>query len=187
MKFNKKQRTVIIGSIMILLAGIFGVDLDEIKSLQKSFFPSPTLNVSAERSQTIKVISVIDGDTFVIEGNQKVRYIGIDTPEIVKDTSGKKTKEECFARESYEENKRLIEGKTVRLERDKSNTDKYGRLLRYVYLDDLFINEHLISQGFARIMAIKPDIRYYKSFKADEDRAKRDKLGLWDICFKEQP
>lgn len=186
-KLNRRQKTVIIAAVFVLLAGIFDVDPTKLVSIGKNLVPSPTAIVKRGDVKTAKVISVIDGDTFIIEGNQKVRYIGIDTPEIINDTSGKKVADECYARESYEENRRLIEGKTVRLERDVSDNDKYGRLLRYVYLDDIFVNQHLLSQGFAKLMTIKPDIKYYQSFKQVELKARAEGIGLWDKCIKVQP
>lgn len=138
----------------------------------------------------IKVTRVIDGDTIEVEGNIKVRYIGINTPEFIRDTTGKKTGEDCYAQEAYLENKKLIEGKTVRLEKDVSETDKYGRLLRYVYVDDpstssgqaVFVNDYLIKYGFAKIMTIKPDIKFCQLFKAEEKAAKENHLGIWKSC-----
>src|SRR3990167_1293984 len=82
----------------------------------------------------IKVVKVIDGDTIEIDGGARVRYIGIDTPETVSPTSAI----ECYGKESSNKNRELVEGKTVRLEKDVSEIDKYGRLLRYVYVGDIF-------------------------------------------------
>lgn len=76
---------------------------------------------------TVAVIKVIDGDTIVIEGGYRVRYIGIDTPEI-------RPREEAYAIEAWQANRQMVEGKRVRLEKDVSETDRYDRLLRYVYV-----------------------------------------------------
>ena len=93
----------------------------------------------------ILVTRVIDGDTIEIEGGQRVRYIGIDTPE----TSHPQKGVECFGREASAENRKLVEGKKVVLEKDVSEIDKYGRLLRYVYARDTFVNQYLVIQGYA--------------------------------------
>jgi len=130
----------------------------------------------------VKVIRVIDGDTIEIEGKIKVRYIGINSPEISHDSTGKKTGEQCFAQEAFLENKKLVEGKIITLVKDISDKDKYGRILRYVYVDDLFVNEYLIINGFAKIMAVKPNTKYYQQFKIDEKVAKENNLGIWNKC-----
>lgn len=80
-----------------------------------------------------KVVRVIDGDTIEIEGGDRVRYIGIDTPETV----DPRKPVQCYGQEASNKNKELVEGKTVELEKDVSETDKYGRLLRYVWLGDM--------------------------------------------------
>ncbi|MEK7634101.1 MAG: thermonuclease family protein [Patescibacteria group bacterium] len=149
--------------------------------------PTPTTFVGDK--QTVTVVRVIDGDTIEIEGKQKVRYIGINSPEIYHDSTGKKTGEQCFANESYLENKKLVEGKTVTLVKDVSDKDKYGRLLRHVYVDPstisgqvIFVNDYLIKNGFAKIMTVKPDIKYYLDFKENEKEAKENNLGIWNKC-----
>lgn len=169
-KLSKKQKTLIISGLILVLAGIFGIDPTSFKLQTNS------------TNSTVKVVSVVDGDTIVIEGGQKVRYIGIDTPEILYDKNGHKTGEECFAREATEENKKLVEGKIIKLQKDTSEKDRYGRFLRYVYVGDTFVNESLIKNGYAKIMTIKPDIAYYQTFKEDEKTAKENMLGLWKDC-----
>lgn len=149
-------------------------------SIVPTNIPTPTTFIGD--NQTVNVVRVIDGDTIEIEGKIKVRYIGINTPEIYHDTTGKKTGEQCFANESYLENKKLVEGKTVTLIKDVSDKDKYGRLLRYVYVNEVFINDYLVSNGFAKIMTIKPDVKYSVEFKQKEKEAKVNKFGLWKIC-----
>lgn len=142
--------------------------------------PTPTIFVGDK--QTVLVTRVIDGDTIEIEGKIKVRYIGVNTPEIYHDTTGKKTGEQCFAEEAYLKNKNLVEGKAVNLIKDISDKDKYGRLLRYVYADNIFVNEYLVKNGFAKLMTIKPDIKYATQFKDDQKVAKINNLGIWAKC-----
>ena len=171
------KKKAIIGALIILVAYIFGINLSNLKSFQKSFFPSPTPTLSPTQIKSAKVLSVIDGDTVVIDGDVKVRYVGIDAPEV----------DECFSEEALAETKKLVEGKTVKLEKDVSEKDKYGRLLRYIYIDGLFINEYLIKQGFAKNMGIKPDLRYYQLFKGAQTEAKNFSRGLWSTCPASKP
>jgi len=119
-----------------------------------------------------RVTRVIDGDTIVIEGGYRVRYIGIDTPEIHPET-------EAFGIEAWQANCQLVEGKQVRLEKDISETDKYGRLLRYVYVNDIMVNAELVRQGLAQAKAYSPDIKYQDYFKELEAEAKDKGRGMW--------
>jgi len=121
---------------------------------------------------TVKVVRVIDGDTITIEGNYRVRYIGIDTPETY-------PRAEAYGIEALEANRRLVEGKRVRLERDVSDTDRYHRLLRYVYVDDVFVNAELVKMGLARAVVYPPDARYQDYLEELEAEARRAGLGMW--------
>ncbi|MCF7792977.1 MAG: thermonuclease family protein [Candidatus Cloacimonetes bacterium] len=126
------------------------------------------------------VMRVIDGDTaeiFVDGFLYVVRYLMIDTPEL----HSKFKDVEPFAKEACEFNKRLVEGKTVILEKDKTEFDKYGRLLRYVYLDSIMINLELIRCGLAEILFIKPDVKHYSLFAEIQSDAQEKKLGIWSI------
>ncbi len=124
----------------------------------------------------VKVTRVFDGDTIEIEGRQKVRYIGIDAAEVY-------PKRFCFSDEALAKNKELVFGKIVRLEKDVSETDKYGRLLRYVYVGDVFINNELTKDGFTKVMTVPPDVKYKDQFLESERYAKESKLGLWRKCL----
>jgi len=180
---NKKKLTIYVLVIIYAVIQLFFGKNNSLpkNSLTPTNVPTPTTFVGDK--QTVNVTRVIDGDTIEIEGNIKVRYIGINTPEIYHDTTGKKTGEQCFANESYLENKKLVEGKTVTLVKDVSDKDKYGRLLRYVYVDEVFINDYLVSNGFAKIMTIKPDTKYSLDFKQKEKEAKTNNLGIWNKCL----
>lgn len=135
-------------------------------------------SVLAASRQSIKVTRVIDGDTIEVEGGQKIRYIGIDTPETVHPNKSL----ECFGIEASNKNKELVEGKEVELEKDVSETDKYGRLLRYVYIDNIFINDFLVRQGYAHASSYPPDVKYQDLFKSAEQEAKDNSRGLWPSC-----
>jgi len=130
-----------------------------------------------ESEEIFKVEKVIDGDTIVLENGQKVRYIGINAPEL---PNG------CFAQESLNKNKELVEGKQVKLKKDVSETDNYDRLLRYIYLDSLFINDYLVRNGYAYAFSYEPDVKYKEQLAQAEKEAKENRLGLWgDACHPE--
>ena len=136
------------------------------------------INTRPSIVETYLVTRVIDGDTIVvlIEGKEKtVRYIGIDTPE----TTSSSKPIECFGPEATAKNKELVLGKMVKLVRDVSETDSYKRLLRYVYVDDEFINLKLVQGGFANAISYPPDIKYNELFKQAEREARTNKVGLW--------
>lgn len=182
-RLKKKSIIYILALILAILQLIFYKDNPlPIALTNPTDIPTSNITITPYAKQKVKVIRVIDGDTIEIEGNIKIRYIGINTPEIYHDTTGKKTGEQCFANESYLENKRLVEGKTITIVKDISDTDKYGRLLRYVYIDDIFVNDYLIKNGFAKLMTIKPDIKYNLQFKDTQIKAKENNLGIWNSC-----
>jgi len=126
-----------------------------------------------------KVIRVIDGDTIKIEGDKVVRYIGIDTPETVHPSKPV----QCYGKEASDKNRELVEGKEIKLEKDVSETDKYGRLLRYIWLDDMLVNEYLVREGYAQSSSYPPDIKYQDRFIEAQRQAREEKRGLWgDVC-----
>jgi micrococcal nuclease len=122
-----------------------------------------------ESSNMAMVTTVIDGDTIIIEGGHHVRYIGIDAPD-----SG-----EFYYLEAKQINERLVKGKKVRLERDISDKDSYGRLLRYVYIGDDFVNAEIVRQGCAWAIAYTPDVKYQVYLEAMEKEARQLKRGVW--------
>jgi len=100
------------------------------------------------------VIKVIDGDSIRVKIEDKeieVRYIGMNTPEY-----GENTDQTAIA--ATNQNRKLVEGKQVVLYRDVSDTDRYGRLLRYVFVDGIFVNREMVAGGFANVRAYPPDI-----------------------------
>ena len=143
---------------------------------------SGDLGISLESYNTERVsanvINVIDGDTIIvkIEGREyKVRYIGIDAPEM--DNSEKPAK--FMSKETFEKNKELVMGKIVKLEKNISETDKHGRLLRYVYVGDLMINAEMVRLGYAYAKSYPPDVKYDDLLLKLQRKAKEAGLGLW--------
>nr|MBO2479888.1 nuclease [Bacillota bacterium] len=121
---------------------------------------------------------VVDGDTFVLTNGERVRMIGVDTPETVKPG----TEPEMYGQEASEYTKKMLEGKRVRLEWDVAERDRYGRLLAYVYLEDgTFFNEHLLLEGYARVMTVPPNVKYAERFLAAERSAREAGRGLWGL------
>lgn len=151
--------------------------------------PKPTPEVKGEKTpqepalgeQEILVIKVIDGDTIKLVNGEVVRYIGIDTPETVHPSKPV----QCFGHEASQKNKELVEGKMVRLEKDISERDKYGRLLRDVWVGDIFVNEYLVRQGYAQVYTYPPDVKYQDLFLQAQREARENNRGLWGACMAE--
>ncbi len=134
---------------------------------------SARLSHSAEEAI---VERVVDGDTVVLASGERVRYIGMDTPEL----HHPRKPVEAYAREAMEFNRRLAEGKPVRLEFDVERRDKYGRLLAYVYLQDgTFVNAELVRQGYAHILTIPPNVKHADLFLKYQREAREAHRGLW--------
>ena len=129
------------------------------------------------------VIRVIDGDTIVVSPNEKVRLIGVDTPETVHP----KKAAQCFAKDAKEFTQGMIEQKSIRLVFDESNAarhhkDRYGRTLAYVYFDDgAMLNAELIRRGYAHAYTRFP-FRHVVEFRELERTARAESLGLWSSC-----
>jgi micrococcal nuclease len=129
-------------------------------------------------SESPVVTRVIDGDTIEvdIEGElYRVRYIGIDTPEM----DDERPEFRALAQEATNLNRRLVAGESIRLEKDISENDRYGRLLRYVYVDGVFVNAELVRQGLAWSKTYEPDVKYQGILDRAEAEAKQDKIGIW--------
>lgn len=129
------------------------------------------------------VTRVVDGDTIHarVDGrDERVRYIGMDTPETVKPN----TPVQCYGEAASAANRRLVAGARVELHLGAETRDRYGRLLAYVYRlrDGLFVNGALVRQGFATILTIPPNVRQAGPLRSMERRARRRRLGLWGAC-----
>jgi endonuclease YncB( thermonuclease family) len=150
---------------MVALLGILlaGCTLDNANTTSND--PS-----SSGNGETATVTRVIDGDTIDVQMNgqsYRVRYIGMNTPE---------SDQSCYA-EATNANAALVQGKTVRLVKDVSETDQYDRLLRYVYVGDVFVNARLVQDGFAEVVSYPPDTANFDLFKNLEIQATAANLG----------
>lgn len=172
-----KKHLLLIYFFLGTLAGIFfheqGIPLPS--SLEKQ------IAVSIPEGKLHAIVRVIDGDTVVVQINgiaEKVRLIGLDTPEIV----DPRKPAECFGKEASDEAKRILNGKHVLLETDPSQDarDKYGRRLAYVFLPDgANFNEMMIKSGYGYEYTYNLPYKYRTEFKRAEKNARENKRGLW--------
>ncbi len=135
------------------------------------------------------VVRVVDGDTLVVESageEDRIRLIGIDTPESVKPG----TPVECYGKEASRHLAELLpEGSGVQLERDVEARDRYDRLLAYVYRasDGLFVNREMVADGFAQPVTYPPNVAHTDELLAAGRTARSDDLGLWGACGGDDP
>ena len=170
----KVKEKAIIGAITLLLTASGVVGYQVVK----------TRNYSGMEKNLHQVVSVIDGDTFEVSGvgdEEKVvvRILNISAPD----------RGECFFAEATNELRGLIENKKVRLEKDISGEDSYGRLLRHVILpsgsereDDVLVSQYMIKKGMATAVPTTPDLRYKTHLANVEGDLDKKKLGIWGNC-----
>jgi len=126
-------------------------------------------------SEQFNVVKILDGDTIILNNDERVRLIGVDTTE----KSHPLKPVEFYSKEATEFTKKLVEGKDVRLEFDKEKRGKYGRLLAYVFLlDGTFVNAEIIRQGYGFAYTKYP-FKYMDTFVRLEEEAKKNKSGYW--------
>ena len=177
MKINKIIKIlgwIMVGILFLILAFKLISNLRK-TPIKENIEASPTI-----KQESIELARIIDGDTVIVKINgeeKSVRLIGIDTPE----------KNECFEKEATEKLKTLIENKKIKLEADNSqdDKDKYGRLLRYIYLENgTLVNKKLIEEGAAKEYTYKIAYKFQAEFKETEKMAKEKKMGIWadGIC-----
>lgn len=184
---NKKQILQI-----ALLIIIFVLSYIERNNTEEEYIPEPQQEVeeeyeeeeieSVEEGKSYYVSYVVDGDTINIEEIGSIRLIGIDTPETV----DPRKEVQCFGIEASNKARELLEDQIVTLELDSSQgyTDKYGRVLAYVYLEDgRMFNELMLSLGYAYEYTYNTPYKYQDIFKNEQNIARENRLGLWgDIC-----
>ena len=131
-------------------------------------------------SSDVYVSRAVDGDTIELSNGEKVRYIGIDTPELrEKDGARWVYSPQPYAELAKDFNQRLVEGKQVKLEFDVQKRDKYNRLLAYVYSDDKMANLEMVREGYAMIYTYPPNVKYTEEFLAAQTQAREGQKGLW--------
>jgi micrococcal nuclease len=143
--------------------------------------PGPALAPEGA-TETAQVVRVVDGDTLVIDrgkGEERLRYIGIDAPESVRP----ETPVEFMGQEAAGANAALVKGRELVLERDVTDTDRFGRLLRYAWFQDgdawRLVNLELVAQGYAQAVSFPPDVRWQDLLRTAERGAREAGLGLW--------
>lgn len=186
------MRRIIISLVILLSLGfIFRALADEPITIQNTKDWKWSIPFGKTYNYTdILVKRVVDGDTLQIESGEKVRLIGIDTPEMHESNKLYKDSQRSgedvatiqkLGRSAYEFTRKLVEGKRVSLEFDVEKYDKYNRLLAYVYInrDKTFVNAEIIKEGYASVMTFPPNVKYSDLFLKLYQEARKNKRGLW--------
>jgi len=180
----------IIAILTVCVGYLHGADHDNWTSASDDIKMSWSFGRTYNYSDVL-VTRAIDGDTLLLETGERVRLIGIDTPELhqssklVRDAERNKTSVSAIqqlGKRSYKFTKDLVEGKKVSVEFDVEKYDKYDRLLAYVYLNGepkIFVNAEIVKQGYASLMTIPPNVRYADLFQKLYKEARDNKRGLW--------
>lgn len=162
-----KQR--ILWRSLVLLGVILWLTAPSLAGLESTGWP-----VSSHWPRDV-VTRIIDGDTIEVARLGKIRYIGVNTPEL----SHPKRGMEPLAAEACEINKRLVLGKTVALECDVQLRDRYGRRLAYIYVGTVFINAYLVETGYAQVITVPPNVKYTDLSLKLQRKAVQNRTGLW--------
>ena len=189
---SKAKKKKVIGFLIsvIILIGSFLLGEGQIKKEITNIFgiiqqQEAVTPIKENKEEWHTVTKVADGDTFTVASGEKIRLIGVDTPESVHPD---KTKNTEFGKVVSDFTREQLLDKMVRLEFDVSKTDRYDRILAYVYLEDgTFLNLHLVEIGYAKVMTIPPNVKHSSDFIKAEQQAKDSELGIWadyDNIFK---
>lgn len=188
MKKKIKRQLIIFIILLVIVALSFILDKYVIYNIQNFLYNEKTYgdnqteknNGSNKIDETLyEVIRVVDGDTFVINYNgvnERVRLIGIDTPESVHPDDEKNTE---FGVKVSNYSKEMLTGKNVMIELDVQKRDQYGRLLAYIYLDGQMYNKILLEKGFAKLATYPPNVKYVNEFIQIQKQARENGVGLW--------
>jgi micrococcal nuclease len=189
MSVTSLLRSMLMGGVMIAVAACGGsagppsgsspAPSTPASATTRAGAAAPTPPAGAEQAT---VTHVVDGDTIDVRRADgtiaRVRYIGVNTPETV----DPRRPVECFGKDAGRRNTELVAGKTVLLEKDVSETDRFDRLLRYIWVGDQQINALLVAEGYARVVTYPPDVRYVDWLHQLERDAREDGRGLWSGC-----
>jgi micrococcal nuclease len=189
---------VLAGLVIGLIGGSEDPDIDTAAVERPTTTTQPTTTTEVETTTTaaptttstapaqppgdmVIVTRIIDGDTLEVSGGERVRLIGIDTPE----TKHPNQPVECFGAQATEHATALLgPGTDVRLVYDVERTDRYGRTLAYIYrvADGLFVNLEMVREGFAATATYPPNVAHAEAFLAAEREARSNNRGLWGAC-----
>lgn len=176
--------------LILIISGVSGATIFLQKEVAHWEPKEPVIFVPVKTSSQQKivqsefffpVIRVIDGDTIIVDIHgiqERIRLIGVNTPETV----DPRRTVECFGKQASQFLKDTLEGKSVSLATDptQGDRDKYGRLLRYVFLEDkTFINKIIIKEGYGHEYTYRIPYKYQKEFKQAQENARLEKRGLW--------
>ena len=176
-KLTSVMVTVIAVFALIILDKTGYIDINDYIDVPGSVEQDSYMDLSD--SNLYEVVRVVDGDTIVVNYNgkdEKIRLIGVDTPESVHGNKSKNTKEGVKVSDYT---KVQLTGKKVALELDVQERDKYGRILAYVYLDGEMYNKKLLEIGYAKVATYPPNVKYVDDFTNLQKIARENKVGLW--------
>jgi len=188
MKSINRAIYLMFGFLVLFL--VYSFAMEQSKFLTGSGEGKITIPFGSGRDYSnILVTRVVDGDTLKLETGERVRLIGIDTPELHESDKLRRDAQRSgqsagaiqeMGRRAYEFTRNLVEGKRVRLEFDVQKYDKYDRLLAYVYLQDgTFVNADIVKEGYANLLTIPPDVKYAELFQKMYQEARENNRGLW--------
>lgn len=169
----RRMRRLLTVGLVVLMCSACGSDQSARERSSSSGSPPNGRDTTIER--------IVDGDTIVVDRDERVRLIGIDTPE----TKDPRRPVQCFGAEATQYLTELIPiGTAVVLVRDVSAADRYGRTLSYVYRqrDALFVNAALVRDGYAAAATYPPDVAHAREFVDLEREARTAGRGLWSAC-----
>ncbi|MSR59829.1 MAG: hypothetical protein EXS05_19695 [Planctomycetaceae bacterium] len=162
-----------VAAILLALAAwrlysVGDADLRQVPPTAQSVDEGPSTEAWVKRA--------VDGDTLLLRDGQRVRLLGVDTPE----TKREGTPVQPWGPEAHDFTQRMVEGKKVRLQFDQEHEDKYGRVLAYVYIDDKLLNEELLREGLGHALLKHPyRLAMKQRFRQAEREARDAKLGIW--------
>ncbi len=164
---------VLIASL-VLISGALHLRLPAIEGAPGVIGAAPR-DGTAE-SEVVVVARVVDGDTFALDDGRTIRLLSVDAPET---SNPNLARPQPYGVEAARRLASLVAGRAVVLERDETDVDHYGRLLRHVWADERLVSEVLVEEGLARVGCIAPDMRYCDLLRSSEVVAKDKETGLW--------
>jgi micrococcal nuclease len=168
--------------IVVIVGALFYSAQDRAVIAQQFNSNDSLVSNSSSATQRLIVKRVIDGDTILLSDGRTIRYLGIDTPETHSKVNGHfENTVTPYGLEAYVYNRKLIEGKEVRLEYDTQRIDKYGRTLAYCYVGDIFVNARMLEHGYACVFMIPPNVKYADNFIRLQRIARNERRGLWGM------